>query len=177
MWYENLGGAIFDAAQVISTSFYGAAIFASDLDGDQRPDIICGDNHIAWYPNQTSIWGLEIQETPSHDLNFSFSHGHPNTDYYAFYTLNTLNASSPNTGAFFGLHINMYTVWDQLSLAYSGNPIFGGVLDVSGAATAVYDQVGLGALSGLTVWAVTVQEVPSQPGVFEASPITDFTFL
>ena len=182
--YENRldeTSADFGTEQVITTNADAAfSVYAADLDGDGDADVLsasAADETIAWYENLSTYWRVSMTETPSYELNFNFSYGQPTAQYFAFYTLNTLNGSSPNTGGFFGLHVHMSTIWEQLSLAQSGDPIFGGILNASGTSTAIYNQIGLGSLSGLTVWAVAIQQVQGQFGTFEASPITAFTFL
>jgi type IX secretion system substrate protein/VCBS repeat protein len=59
LWYENLGGGVFDTNQnTISNMALGAKmVYTSDLDGDGDLDILSGsgtDNKIAWYENMGS---------------------------------------------------------------------------------------------------------------------------
>ena len=131
-------------------------------------------NYITVHPQS---WHLSLTETPSYDLHFDFELGTPNSQYYAFYSLNALNASSPGTGFAAGLHISLQSFNTQLLNGINGHPIFGGVLDGSGSAAAIYNQPGLGALHGITLWGVAIQVNPSISNGFEASPITSLTFL
>jgi FG-GAP-like repeat/Putative metal-binding motif len=50
-WYENLGGGVFGAPQVIASSPYGCeSVYATDLDGDGDSDVLSGGD-LAWYEN------------------------------------------------------------------------------------------------------------------------------
>ncbi|MCP4809599.1 MAG: VCBS repeat-containing protein [Proteobacteria bacterium] len=57
-WYENQGGGVFGAQQVITTSADGAvSVYSTDLDGDGDADVLSAsffDDKIAWYQNLNS---------------------------------------------------------------------------------------------------------------------------
>ena len=184
-WYENLGPASpgsFGPQQVITTHGDGPrSVYATDLDGDGDADVLSAsswDDRIDWYENLTNYWRFSITETPSFELNFNFKNGQATTQYFAFYSLSPLNGTSPYSGGLvFGLHISLSDLLSQLMAGMGGDPIFGGVLDATGSAAAIYNQPGLAALTGMTVWGIALQAKPSPGGSYEASPITSLTFL
>ena len=116
-------------------------------------------------------------ETPTFDLNIDWGRGQPAAQYFAFYSLDPLNGSSPGTGGLFGLHISLSDAWAQLGSGLAGAPIFGGVLDGTGSAAVLYNQPGLANLGGMTVWAMAIQVNPSPTSGYEASSMKKLTFL
>ncbi len=50
-WYENQGGGVFGAQQVISANG-ASSVYAADLDGDGDADVLSASGSIAWYENQ-----------------------------------------------------------------------------------------------------------------------------
>ena len=62
-WFENLGGGMFTKERQIGRSdFSTSAIFATDLDGDGRPDVLSGSRNkgvVGWYRNLGHIKPVE----------------------------------------------------------------------------------------------------------------------
>ena len=175
----SISAQSFGTQQKLTTQADGAtSVYATDLDGDGDADVLSAsafDNKIAWYENLN--WEIKLMQPVQSTLDFTFSNGQPSTHYFAFYSLDPLNAGSTGNGGFYGLHLSFPEAWDQLSSGLAGNPIFGGLLDGTGGATTTYSHPNLVSLSGSTVWGIALQYRPSPTGLYEVSPITSLMFL
>ena len=90
--------------------------------------------------------------------------------------MDALNATSPGSSGFFGLHITIADVWTQVGLAMNGNPLFGGTLDANGTFGMSLPGGAVAFLSGQTWYGMGVQVNPSPTGVYQATPVNSITF-
>ena len=179
-WYENLGGGAFGSQQVISSGADMArSVYATDLDQDGDADVLSAsrnDNRIAWYENLHQYWRCQGGQASNGDVTLGLSHGQASAPYYLFHSMDALNATSPGSSGFFGLHITIADVWTQVGLAMNGNPLFGGTLDANGTFGMSLPGGAVAFLSGQTWYGMGVQVNPGPTGVYQATPVNSITF-
>jgi len=134
----------------------------------------------------SSVWldDLILEEPPSFSYSLSqgplgdgivrLTAGEPNAPYFILHSDNALNAALGGNGWFFGLHLDMDDLMNQLLIASLGNPLFGGTLDSNGQFTMTVPGGGLGFLAGQTWWGVGVQQTAN--GLFQGSNVASITF-
>lgn len=95
--------------------------------------------------------------------------------YFNAFSLDPANASSPGTGAWFGLHITQAEVLAWLNAGANGLAVAFGPLGSSGGATATIAISPL-AIAGLTIHGVSIAINPLTGQVIADSPVTSHTF-
>ncbi len=95
--------------------------------------------------------------------------------YQNFFTADPLNATSPGTGPWFGLHANMNEIVLWLSAGQNGLNLAYGALDVLGSASASV-AVPPAALAGITLYGVSVALDPLTMMIIADSGVASHTF-
>lgn len=95
--------------------------------------------------------------------------------YFNTFSTNPLNATSPGTGAWQGLHTTQAEVLSWLSLGTNGFPLVLGPLDATGGAAAS-TTLAPSSLSGLTFYGVSVAFHPVTFAVVANSTVISYTF-
>ncbi len=95
--------------------------------------------------------------------------------YFNAFSANPLNATSPGTGAWQGLHTTQAEVLSWLNWGTSGFPLALGSLGATGGAAASV-AIAPGSLTGLTVYGVSVAFHPATLGVVANSSVVNHTF-
>ena len=178
-WYENLGGG-FGPQQVITTAAAGAAdVHVADLDGDGAGDVLSAsinDSKIAWYENRVLDWRLVADQGTVGDFTLSLVGGAHQAPYFLFHSVDPANGTFPGLGWMFGLHMSLDDFAVQLTLAFQGNPLFGGNLSTTGEMSITMPATSVAFLSGETLWAVGIQSVSPGPATYEATSVQAYTF-
>lgn len=102
------------------------------------------------------VFSLDVsQDAITNDVTCNMTGGEPNAQYGRFLSFDPLNGTNPGGGAFFGLHIDTPSLTQQINLALSMDPLYGGFHDANGNNTIVVPNVT--GFSGLTVWVIGVE--------------------
>lgn len=99
----------------------------------------------------------------------------PGHCYFNAFSVDALNASSPGTGTWYGLHISQAVLLDWLYAGKAGLPLAFGPLGATGGAS-VSVSIPAAALSGLTFYGVSIAIDPLTNQVVADSNVASHTF-
>ena len=117
-------------------------------------------------------FALEFAQTPVMDLVITAENGLPGSFCAIVYSLDPLNAASPGTGIWGGLHLDLSGLLTQIELALGGDPLFGGTLDASGSYQTGLPFVATIPLAGLTFHGVALEVEPNAMRFSNVASIT-----
>ena len=95
------------------------------------------------------------QDAATNDVTAAMAGGESSAQYGRFISFDPLNGTSPGTGAFFGLHLDVASINSQVALALAMDPLYGGFHDAAGRNSITVPNVT--GFTGVDVWVLGVE--------------------